>query len=125
MQPRPILVTLLSLIAGTVLVTARAQSVGSPDHAAVAVFSANPVQANPFESEVTSLEARLLQAPAASSPIVFYGSSSIPGEGRTDWVGPMRALKNLCLKGYLTMEIGLDSRSADQDPIARSVKLLK
>ena len=77
MQPRPILIALLSLIAGTVLVTARAQSVGSPNHPAAAVFSANPVQANPFESEVTSLEARLLQAPAASSPIVFYGSSSI------------------------------------------------
>ena len=77
MQPCPILVTLLSLIAGTVPVTARAQRVASPDHPAAAVFSASPVQANPFESEVTSLEARLLQAPVASSPIVFYGSSSI------------------------------------------------
>jgi hypothetical protein len=63
MRPRPILVTLLSLIAGTVQVTARAQSVGSADHPAVAVFSASPAQANPFESEVTSLEARLSQAP--------------------------------------------------------------
>jgi hypothetical protein len=59
MQPRPILVTLLSLIAGTVLATARAQSVGPPYHPAVAAFSAGPVQPNPFESEVTSLEARL------------------------------------------------------------------
>ncbi|MBV8142913.1 MAG: hypothetical protein JO279_03890 [Verrucomicrobia bacterium] len=33
--------------------------------------------ANPFESEVTSLEGRLSQSPIASSPIVFYGSSSI------------------------------------------------
>lgn len=47
------------------------------DPGAVTVFSASPVQANPFESEVTSLEARLLQTPVASSPIVFYGSSSI------------------------------------------------
>jgi lysophospholipase L1-like esterase len=77
MQPRAIFVTLLSLIGGTVPVTARAQSVGSPDHPGVAVFSAGPVQPNPFESEVTSLEARLLQSPVASSPIVFYGSSSI------------------------------------------------
>ena len=76
MQLRPILVTLLSLIAA-VLVTARAQSVGSPDHPAAPVFTASPVQANPFESEVTSLEARLMQTPVASSPIVFYGSSSI------------------------------------------------
>ncbi len=75
MQLHPILVTLLSSIA-VVLVTARAQSVGSPDHPAVAVFSAGPVEANPFEAEVTSLEARLMQTPVASSPIVFYGGST-------------------------------------------------
>jgi lysophospholipase L1-like esterase len=77
MRSRPVTVSLLSLFAGAMLVAARAQSVGSPDHPPVAELSATPVQPNPFESEVTSLEARLLKAPVFSSPIVFYGSSSI------------------------------------------------
>jgi lysophospholipase L1-like esterase len=37
----------------------------------------NAPPANPFESEVSALEARLLQSPISSSPVVFYGSSSI------------------------------------------------
>ena len=77
MQPRRLLVTILMLIAGTVELTAHAQSVGSPNLPAAPVLSAGPVQANPFESEVTALQARLLLAPVATSPIVFYGSSSI------------------------------------------------
>jgi lysophospholipase L1-like esterase len=77
MQARSIVVQLLTLIAGTAIVAADGQSVGSADHPAAAAFSASLVQANPFESEVTSLEARLLEAPVTSSPIVFYGSSSI------------------------------------------------
>jgi lysophospholipase L1-like esterase len=44
-----------------------------------AIASANnpPTGANPFETEVTALEARLSQLPIMSGPIVFYGSSSI------------------------------------------------
>jgi lysophospholipase L1-like esterase len=37
----------------------------------------NPPGANPFETEVTALEAKLSQLPIMSGPIVFYGSSSI------------------------------------------------
>jgi hypothetical protein len=45
---------------------------------APAVVSANnPPGANPFETEVTALEAKLAQAPITFGPIVFYGSSSI------------------------------------------------
>jgi hypothetical protein len=55
---------------------ARGQSVAPPDPAPLAVASNAPV-ANPFESEVTALEGRLSQSPIASSPVVFYGSSSI------------------------------------------------
>ena len=77
MQPRRLLVTILRLIAGTVQLTAHAQSVGAPNLPAAPVLSAGPVQANPIESEVTALQAKLLLAPVASSPIVFYGSSSI------------------------------------------------
>lgn len=55
---------------------ARCQSVAPPDPAPV-VASSPVLPANPFESEVTALEARLSQSPISSSPIVFYGSSSI------------------------------------------------
>jgi lysophospholipase L1-like esterase len=55
---------------------ARCQSVAPPDPAPI-VTSPNPPTPNPFESEVTALEGRLSQAPIASSPVVFYGSSSI------------------------------------------------
>jgi lysophospholipase L1-like esterase len=55
---------------------ARCQSVAQPDPAPL-VATPNPPTANPFESEVTALEGRLSQSPIASSPIVFYGSSSI------------------------------------------------
>ena len=47
-----------------------------PDPAPI-VATPNPPVANPFESEVNALEAKLSQSPIASSPIVFYGSSSI------------------------------------------------
>ena len=50
----------------------------------------------------------------------------IPGEGRVDWIGLMRALNECGYDGYLTMEIGLDSRTADPDQIARTaLKFLK
>jgi fructoselysine 3-epimerase len=44
----------------------------------------------------------------------------IPGEGRVDWIGLMQALNECAYSGYLTMEIGLDSRTADPDQIART-----
>jgi protein FrlC len=44
----------------------------------------------------------------------------IPGEGRVDWIGLMQALNECEYSGYLTMEIGLDSRAADPDQIART-----
>ena len=44
----------------------------------------------------------------------------IPGEGRVDWVGLMQALNECAYWGYLTMEIGLDSRAADRDQIVRT-----
>jgi len=50
----------------------------------------------------------------------------IPGEGRVDWIGLMQALNECGYNGYLTMEIGLDSRAADPDQIARTaLKFLK
>jgi protein FrlC len=44
----------------------------------------------------------------------------LPGEGRVDWVGLMRALKDCEFEGYITMEIGLDSRLSNPDHIART-----
>ena len=58
------------------LPAARCQSVAPPDPPPV-VAAPNPPIANPFESEVSALEARLSQLPISSSPVVFYGSSSI------------------------------------------------
>jgi lysophospholipase L1-like esterase len=58
------------------LQAARCQSVAPPDPAPV-VAAPNAPPANPFESEVNALEARLSQLPISSSPVVFYGSSSI------------------------------------------------
>jgi lysophospholipase L1-like esterase len=52
------------------------QSVAPPDPAPVVVAQSPPL-ANPFESEVTALEAKLSQSSISSSPVVFYGSSSI------------------------------------------------
>jgi fructoselysine 3-epimerase len=50
----------------------------------------------------------------------------LPGECRVDWVGFMQALKEFGFNGYVTMELGLDSRSADPDQIARTaLKFLK
>ena len=55
---------------------ARSQTVAPPDPAPL-LLAPNPPSANPFESEVSALEARLSQSPISSSPVVFYGSSSI------------------------------------------------
>jgi lysophospholipase L1-like esterase len=73
---RILLIAMMSLVSGTALETARTQTIAPPDPPPV-VVSPSPLPANPFESEVTSLEAKLSQSPIASSPIVFYGSSSI------------------------------------------------
>ena len=73
---RILLIVLLSLISGLTFETARTQTVAPPEPAPVA-GSPRPVPVNPFESEVTSLQAKLSQSPIASSPVVFYGSSSI------------------------------------------------
>jgi lysophospholipase L1-like esterase len=51
-------------------------TVASPDPAPL-IGAPNPPAANPFESEVNALEAKLSQSPISSSPVVFYGSSSI------------------------------------------------
>ena len=42
-----------------------------------------------------------------------------PGEGSVDWLGVMQALKDINYDGYITMEIGFNSRSADADAYAR------
>jgi lysophospholipase L1-like esterase len=73
---RTLLIILMSFISGPTLEFAHTQTVATPDPPPVAA-APSPVPANPFESEITSLEAKLLQSPIASSPIVFYGSSSI------------------------------------------------
>ena len=44
----------------------------------------------------------------------------LPGEGQVDWVGLMQVLRECCFDGFITMEVGLDSRSADPDRIART-----
>jgi lysophospholipase L1-like esterase len=66
--------TIVGLLLG--LQAAHGQSVAPPDPAPI-VAAPNPPVANPFESEVNALEAKLSQSPISSSPIVFYGSSSI------------------------------------------------
>jgi lysophospholipase L1-like esterase len=70
------LMVLMDLIVGPALNTARTQIVAPPDPAPL-IASPSPIPANPFDSEVTALEAKLSQSPIATSPIVFYGSSSI------------------------------------------------
>jgi lysophospholipase L1-like esterase len=67
---------ILSLMPGPAFETAHTQNVAPPDPLPV-VVSPSPIPTNPFESEITSLEAKLSQSPISSSPIVFYGSSSI------------------------------------------------
>ena len=37
----------------------------------------------------------------------------LPGEGRVDWFGLMQTLQECEFDGYVTMELGLDSRVAD------------
>src|ERR1700751_2358933 len=44
----------------------------------------------------------------------------LPGEGQVDWGGLMQGLRECCFDGFITMEVGLDSRSADPDRIART-----
>jgi lysophospholipase L1-like esterase len=65
---------LISLLSG--FQAARCQSVAPPDPAPLTA-SSKPPSTNPFESEVNALEAKLSQSPISSSPVVFYGSSSI------------------------------------------------
>ena len=56
---------------------AQTMALGPPVVAPSATPQASPVPGNPFESEVTALEAKLAHAPVAPGAIVFYGSSSI------------------------------------------------
>ena len=44
----------------------------------------------------------------------------LPGEGRVDWPGFMKALLETKFDGFVTMEIGIDSRLADPDQMARN-----
>jgi protein FrlC len=44
----------------------------------------------------------------------------LPGEGRVDWLGFMQALLEAKFDGFVTMEIGFDSRLSDPDQIART-----
>jgi protein FrlC len=44
----------------------------------------------------------------------------LPGEGRVDWPGFIQALLEAKFDGFVTMEIGIDSRLADPDHIART-----
>ena len=44
----------------------------------------------------------------------------LPGERRVDWMGLMQGLRNCAFEGYITMELGLDTRTADPDYIART-----
>ncbi len=69
------LLIVICLLSG--LQAARCQNVAPSDPAPIKVAAPSIPLANPFESEVSALEARLSQSPISSSPIVFYGSSSI------------------------------------------------
>lgn len=42
-----------------------------------------------------------------------------PGDGEVDWLSVMQALKDTGYSGYLTMEIGFNTRKADPDAMAR------
>jgi fructoselysine 3-epimerase len=44
----------------------------------------------------------------------------LPGEGRVDWLGFMQALLEGKFDGFVTMEIGIDSRLSNPDQIART-----
>src|ERR1700693_1970607 len=75
---------LLSLFSGspaarcqTIAAPSPAPLVGTPTIGTPTVGTPTLPAGNPFESEVTALEAKLSQSPISSSPIVFYGSSSI------------------------------------------------
>jgi sugar phosphate isomerase/epimerase len=57
---------------------------------------------------------------------VSYSDRLLPGEGRVDWFGLMQTLQECEFDGYVTMDIGLDSRLADPDKIARDgIKVFK
>jgi len=43
-----------------------------------------------------------------------------PGEGAVDWFGVMQALNDVGFDGYVTMEIGFNTRRAEPDRYARS-----
>ena len=51
--------------------------IAPPDPAPLVASPNNPPGPYPFESEVNALDARLSQSAITSSPIIFYGSSSI------------------------------------------------
>jgi fructoselysine 3-epimerase len=44
----------------------------------------------------------------------------LPGEGQVDWEGLLQVLRESDFDGFITMEVGLDARSADPDRIART-----
>ena len=44
----------------------------------------------------------------------------LPGEGQVDWVGLLQVLQESDFDGFITMEVGLDARSADPDRVART-----
>ena len=44
----------------------------------------------------------------------------LPGEGQVDWVGLLQVLQESDFDGFVTMEVGLDARSADPDRVART-----
>jgi len=76
LRRRTSFLVLLALVSG--FKTAQSQTVALPDPPLVPlVATQNAPPANPFESEVSALEARLSESSISSSPVVFYGSSSI------------------------------------------------
>jgi lysophospholipase L1-like esterase len=58
-------------------IDALSQTAALPAVDAPAAPQTSPAPANPFESEVATLETTLSQSPVTPGPIVFYGSSSI------------------------------------------------
>jgi len=43
-----------------------------------------------------------------------------PGEGAVDWFGVMQALRDVKFEGYVTMEVGFNTRRAEPDRYARA-----
>ncbi len=46
-----------------------------------------------------------------------------PGEGKVDWFGVMQALRDVKFDGYVTMEIGFNTRAREPDRYARAALL--